>query len=183
MRNLECKRLQLLREILPNLSVVAVLASTPSTDPYSGPYVADLRSAAAQFGVRVEPFLVSGPDEFEGAFVAMSRAGAQAVIVQGLFDPHRSMLVALALKHRLVYLSHERATVVAGALAGFSADYTVLYERAAYYIDRILKGAKPTDLPVEQPKQFSVLINRKTARELGLKLSPKLLAHADEVLE
>jgi putative ABC transport system substrate-binding protein len=177
------KRLQLLRELVPNLSVVAVLASTPSTDPYSGPYVADLRAAATQFGVRIEPVLVSDRSEFEAAFAAMARVGAQAVIVQGLFDPHREVLVKLALKHRLAYLSHERATVVAGALAGFSADYLALYERAAYFVDRFLKGAKPADLPVEQPIKFGVVINRRTARELGLNLSSLLLMQADEVFE
>jgi putative ABC transport system substrate-binding protein len=99
------------------------------------------------------------------------------------FDPHREVLVKLALKHRLAYLSHERATVVAGALAGFSADYLALYERAAYFVDRFLKGAKPADLPVEQPIKFGVVINRRTARELGLNLSSLLLMQADEVFE
>jgi putative ABC transport system substrate-binding protein len=177
------KRLQLLRELMPHLAVVAVLASTPSTDPYSGPYVADLRAAAAQVGLRLEPVLVNGRNEFDGAFAAMARAGAQAVIVQGLFDPHRKILVALAAKHRLAYMSHERETAKAGALVSFSADYLALYERVAPYVDKIIKGAKPGDLPVEQPTKFHVVINVKTARELGLNLSALLLAQADEVVE
>jgi putative ABC transport system substrate-binding protein len=178
------KRLQLLRELIPNLASVGVLASTLTTDPYSGPYVADLRSAAAQVGVRLEPRLVSGPSEFETAFATMARAGAQAVIVQLLFDPqHRNLILELAAKHRLAFMSGNQQTAAAGALVSISADYLLLYERAASFVDKIIKGAKPGDLPVEQPTKFLVAINAKTARELGLNVSPLLFAQADEVLE
>jgi ABC-type uncharacterized transport system substrate-binding protein len=178
------KRLQLLRELIPNLACVGVLASTPTTDPYSGPYVADLRSAAAQVGVRLEPILVSGPSEFETAFATMARAGAQAVIVQLLFDPqHRNLLLELATKHRMAFMSGNQQTATAGALVSISADYLLLYERAASYVDKIIKGAKPGDLPVEQPTKFLVVINAKTARDLGLNVSPLLFAQADEVIE
>jgi putative ABC transport system substrate-binding protein len=178
------KRLQLLRDLIPNFSCVGVLASTPTTDPYSGPYVADLRSAAAQLGVRLEPVLVSGPSEFETAFAAMARVGAQAVIVQLLFDPqHRKVLLELAAKHRFAFMSGNQQTAAAGALVSISADYLLLYERAASFVDKIIKGAKPGDLPVEQPTKFLVVVNAKTARELGLSLSPLLVAQADEVIE
>ena len=91
------KRLQLLRDLIPGLARVAVLASNPNTDPFSGPLVEDLRLAARRAGLRLEPVLVSGPDEFAGAFAAMAKAQAQAVIIQGLFDPHRAALIDLSL--------------------------------------------------------------------------------------
>jgi putative ABC transport system substrate-binding protein len=128
--------------------------------------------------------LVSGPSEFEAAFATMAKAGAQAVIVQLLFDPqHRKLLLELAAKHRLAFMSGNQQTAAAGALVSISADYLLLYERAASFVDKIIKGAKPGDLPVEQPTKFLVVINAKTARELGLNVSPLLFAQADEVVE
>jgi putative tryptophan/tyrosine transport system substrate-binding protein len=177
------KRLQLLRELIPNLACVAVLGSTPTTNPYSGPFVEDLRLAATRAGLRLEPILVSGPNEFESAFAAMAKAKAQAVIVQELFDPHRVILLKLAAKYRLAYMSGTRETTAAGGLVSFSANWLVLYERAAFYVDMILKGAKPATLPVEQPTKFQTVINLKTAQTLGLTVSPSLLAQADEVIE
>jgi ABC-type uncharacterized transport system substrate-binding protein len=177
------KRLQLLRELIPGLERVAVLASTPSTDPFSGPFVEDLRLAARRAGLRLEPVLVNGPDDFAGAYAAMANAKAQAVIVQGLFDPHRMSLIELAAKYRLAYLSGSRETAAAGGLVSLSANFVALYERAAPYVDKIIKGAKPSDLPVEQPTKFQVVINLKTAQALGLTISPTLLAQADEVVE
>ncbi len=177
------KRLQLLRELIPNLACVAVLGSTPTTNPYSGPFVDDLRLAATRAGLRLEPVLVSGPNEFEGAFAAMAKAKAQAVIVQELFDPHRVILLKLAAKYRLAYMSGTRETTAAGGLVSFSANWLILYERAAFYVDMILKGAKPATLPVEQPTKFQTVINLKTAQTLGLTVSPSLLAQVDEVIE
>ena len=177
------KRLQLLRQLIPNLACVAVLASTPATDPFSGPFVEDLRVAATRAGLRLAPVLVAGPHEFESAFAAMSKAEAQAVIVQGLFDPHRATLLELAAKRRLAYMSSNREAVAAGGLVSISANFSALYERAAYYVDKILKGAKPSTLPVEQPAKFQVVINTKTARALGLAVSPALLAQIDEIIE
>ncbi len=177
------KRLQLLRELIPNLGRVAVLASTTTTDPYSGPFVENMRLAATRAGLRLEPVLVSGPNEFESAFAAMARAKAQAVIVQGLFDPHRAILVGLAAKHRLAYMSASRETTAAGGLVSISANYLELYERAAPYVDKIIKGAKPANLPVEQPTKFQTIVNMKTAQALGLTISPSLLAQVDEVIK
>jgi putative ABC transport system substrate-binding protein len=177
------KRLQLFKELIPNLSTVGVLASTVASDPFSTPFVEDLRSAAAQSGITLVPVLVSGPDEFEGAFAAMAKAGAQAVIVQGFFDPHRARLIPLQMKYRLGYMSPNRDTTVAGGLVSLSSDYLLLYERATLYIDKILKGANPGELPVEQPTKFQAVINLKTARELGLTISSLLVAQVDEVIE
>jgi putative tryptophan/tyrosine transport system substrate-binding protein len=177
------KRLQLLRELIPNLARVAVLASNPNTDPFSGPFVENIRLAATRAGLRLEPVLVGGPNEFESAFATMARAEAQAVIVQPLFDPHATVLLELAAKRRLAYMSSNRETTAAGGLVSISANYLVLYERAASYVDKIIKGAKPAELPVEQPTKFQVVLNLKTARALGLTISPTLLAQADEVIE
>src|SRR2546426_1066758 len=152
------KRLQLLRDLIPSLACVAVLASTPATDPYSGPFVENLRLAATRAGIRLEPLLVSGPDEFASAFVAMAKAQAQAVIVQPLFDPQRAILLELAAKHRIAYMSGSREATVAGGLVTISANFPLLYERSASYVDRIIKGANPANLPVEQPTKFQVVI-------------------------
>src|SRR5262245_26810499 len=99
------KRLQLLRDLIPELARVAVLASTPTTDPFSGPFVEDLRLAARRAGLRLEPMLVNGPNEFADAFAAMAKAQAQAVVIKGLFDTHRVGLLELATKHRIGLLS------------------------------------------------------------------------------
>jgi putative tryptophan/tyrosine transport system substrate-binding protein len=177
------KRLQLLGDLIPNLTRVAVLASTPATDPFSGPFVENLRLAATRTGRRLEPILVSDPDEFESAFAAMTKVDAQAVIIQPLFDPYRAILVELATRHRLALMSSSQQTSAAGGVISISANFLELYERAALYVDKIIKGAKPADLPVEQPTKFQVVLNRKKARALGLTISPTLLAQADEVIE
>jgi putative ABC transport system substrate-binding protein len=177
------KRLQLLRELIPSLARVAVLASNPTTDPFSGPFVEDIRLAATRAGLRLEPVLISSPNEFASAFAAMAKAETQAVIVQPLFDPHRMILLEFAANHRLAYMSSSRETTAAGGLVSISANYLELYERAASYIDKIIKGAKPANLPVEQPTKFQVVINMKTAQALGLTISPSLLAQIDEVID
>jgi putative ABC transport system substrate-binding protein len=177
------KRLQLLREVIPNLARVAVLASNVSTDPFSRPFVDDMQVAATIAGIRLVPVLVNGPNDFENAFAAMIKAEAQAVIVQGLFDPHRAIILELAARHRLPIMSGNRDTAAAGGLISYSAKFAAIYERAALYVGKILKGAKPADLPVEQPTTFELVVSLKTAEALGLKASPSLLAQADEVIE
>jgi len=177
------KRIQLLRELIPNLTCVGVLATTPTTDPYSRPFVADIESAAGNAGLRVESVSIGGPSEFNEAFSVMAKAGAQAVIVQGFFEPHTKSLLALAAKNRLAYMSTGRTAVTQGGLVSISANYPLLYGRAAFYVDKIINGANPTNLPVEQPSKFEVVVNNKTARVLGLTISPTLLAQIDEIIE
>jgi putative tryptophan/tyrosine transport system substrate-binding protein len=179
------KRLQLLRELKPNLVCVAILAGTPATDGgYGQILVEDLRTATSKAGIRIVPVLVSGPNEFEEAFAAMSAAGAQAVIIQGLFEPQgTAALIELANRHRLALLSIFRETTVAGGLLSMAADFPALYERAAAYVDKILKGARSADLPVEQPTKFQVVLNMKTVQTLGLTPSPALLAQIGETIE
>ena len=103
--------------------------------------------------------------------------------MQVCFDPHLAMLVELAAKHRIAYMSGSREVTAAGGLVSMAANLPELYERAAFYVDKILKGAKPADLPVEQPTKFDVAINMKTAKALGLTISPTLLSQTDEVFE
>jgi putative ABC transport system substrate-binding protein len=177
------RRLQILLELNPKLERVAILGTTPATNPYSGPYVGDLRRAASSTTLRLMPVLIDGPDGFERAFSEMAKAGAQAVIVQDHFDPYRATLVELAAKHKLAYMSGTKETAAAGALVSLSPNWSALYERAAVYVDRILKGAKPQTLPVEQATRFQLILNLKTAAALGLKVPPALLAQADEVIQ
>jgi putative ABC transport system substrate-binding protein len=177
------KRIQLLREIIPNLTCVGVLGSTPETDPYSRPFVADIVAAGSTAGVRTEPVLIGGPSEFAEALSTMAKAGAQAVIVQVLVEPHAKALQELASKHRMAYMSSNRAAVAAGSLVCISANFLLLYERAAFYVDKIIKGAIPANLPVEQPSKFQVIVNNRTAEALGLSISPSLSAQIDEVIE
>ena len=177
------KRVQLLRELIPNLSRIAVLATTPTTSSFGPPFVEDLRLAAKSVGVGFEPILIGGPSEFRSAFAEMGKANVQAVVVQAFFDPYRGTLIDLASKYRLPYMSGNKEVTAAGGLVSMAANWSQLYERAAFYVDKILKGAKPGDLPVEQPTKFDVTLNMKTAQALGLTISPTLLAQIDEVIE
>jgi len=177
------KRIQLLNDLIPNLACVGVLATTPTTDPFSRPFVADIQAAGSALNVRVAPVLIGGPSELEEAFSVLAKEGAQAVIVQGFFGPYSKRVAQLATSHRIGYMSSDRTAVVDGGLASLSANYPLLYEYAAIYVDKLLKGANPASLPVEQPSKFQATVNSKTARALGLSLSPVLLAQVDEVIE
>jgi ABC-type uncharacterized transport system substrate-binding protein len=177
------KRIQLLRELIPNLSCVGLLATTPTTDPFSGPFVADIQAAAQAAKVRTSPVLIGSASEFEEAFSIMAKDGAQAIIVQGFFGPYAKQLVEIANRHRMGYMSSERSAVEQGGLASISANFLLLYEQAASFVDKILKGANPASLPVEQPSKFQVTVNNKTAQALGLTISPTLLAQVDEIIE
>jgi putative ABC transport system substrate-binding protein len=175
------KRLDLLREAVPGLARVAVLAA--KTDPFTASFVRDLDAGAARLGLQLRPVLVTGPGEFEDAFSTMSGAGDQAAIIQPNFLPQTPVIVALAAKHRLPILSSYGDTTRAGGLISYSADHARHFRRTAIFVDRILKGASPADLPVEQPTKFQLVINLKTAKALGLDVPPTLLARADEVIE
>ena len=177
------KRIQFLSDLIPKLTCVGVLATTPTTDPFSRPFVADIQAAGSALNMRVAPVLIGGPSELEEAFSILAKEGAQAVIVQGFFGPYAKRIVPIANKHRIGYMSTDRSAVVDGGLASLSANFPLLYEHAAVYVDKILKGANPASLPVEQPSKFQVTVNSKTAQALGLSLSPILLAQVDEVIE
>ena len=177
------KRVQVLRELIPNLNCVGVLATTPTTDPFSQPFVADIQAAAKAANLRASPVLIGGSSELEEAFSLMAKDGAQAVIVQGFFGPFASRIVQIANRHRIGYMSNDRSAVAAGGLVSVSANFPVLYEQAATYVDKILKGADPARLPVEQPSKFQITVNNRTVQALGLSISPTLLAQIDEVIE
>jgi len=174
------KRLELLRSVIPGLGRVAVLGA--KTDPFTRPYVEDFQSAAARAGLQLQPVLVDGPNDFEEAFTAMAKAGAQAVVIQPLFEPHSPTIVRLGMKYRLAVMSSYRETTRAGGLISYSADHTEYFKRAASFVDRILKGAKPAELPVEQPTKFELVVNVRTARALGLAPPESFLGRADEVI-
>jgi putative ABC transport system substrate-binding protein len=177
------KRIQLLRELIPNLTCVGVLATTTTTDPFSQPFVADIQAAAKAANLRASPVQIGGASEFEEAFSIMAKDGAQAVIVQGFFGPYAKRILEIANRHRIAYMSTDRSAVADGGLASVSANFPLLYEHAATYVDKILKGANPSSLPVEQPSKFQVTVNNKTVQALGLSVSPTLLAQIDEVIE
>jgi putative tryptophan/tyrosine transport system substrate-binding protein len=175
------KRLELLRQVVPNLSRVGVLAL--STNPFTRPFLRDMDTAAASTGVRLDPVLVTNATEFENAFAAMARTHTQAVIVQPFFDAQRILIVELAATHKLPTMFSDREAVVSGGLMSFWADQSEFFRRAAIFIDKILKGAKPEDLPIEQPAKFELVVNVKTAKDLGLTVPPSILARVDEVIE
>ena len=175
------KRLELLRQVVPNLSRVGVLAL--SANPFTQPFLSDMNTAAASAGVRLDPVLVASAAEFENAFAVMARAHTQAVIVQPFFDAQRVSILELAAKYRLPTMFSDREAVVSGGLMSFWADQSEFFRRAAVFVDKILKGAKPQDLPVEQPAKFELVVNVKTATDLGLTIPPSILARADELIE
>jgi putative tryptophan/tyrosine transport system substrate-binding protein len=175
------KRLNLLRDAMAGLKTVAVLASR--SDPFTVPYLKDAETAAAKAGLTLHPEKVDGPNDFEAAFADMAKAGAQAVMIQPLFSPHDDAIVALAGKHRIAVMSSYRATTRAGGMISYSADHVAYFQRAATFVDKILKGAKPGDLPVEQPTKFELVVNLKTAKALGLAIPETFLLNADEVIE
>ena len=177
------KRLQLLREVVPKLTRVATLSGAGmSYNPY---FVTALQDAARGIGVSVLPFEIHDVEEVNQAFVDIERARADGLIVFGgpVTLEHRSAIIGLAAKKQLPAVWSDKERVVDGGLMSYGADVADLYRRAAGYVDRILKGAKPADLPVEQPTKFVLAINLKAARALGLMIPQSLLLRADEVIQ
>ena len=177
------KQLELLKTIKPTLSRVAVLANSSNS---SHPAILkSLQTAAQQFGVKVLPVDARTMEDIERGFATMTRERAEAVIIVG--DPYfigqRRQIVELAVKNRIPSIFPFREDVAAGGLMSYGQNLNDFYRRAATYVDKILKGAKPGDLPIEQPTVFELIINRKTAKALGLTISNELLLRADKVIE
>ena len=177
------KRLALLKEFVPKLSRVAVLAN-----PDFLPALATLKAMEAPartLGMTVVRFDARGPGDLEGVFAAVTRARSDALVVTGgpVQFNMRTQIAQLALRHRLPSISAITEDVEAGGLMSYGASLTDQWRRAATYVDKILKGAKPADLPVEQPTKFDLLINLKTAKALGFTIPASLLARADQVIE
>jgi putative ABC transport system substrate-binding protein len=177
------KRLELLREAIPGASRLAVLVNP--TDPAKAFDVREVQTTAQALGVQLQTLEVRSPDEFESAFAALTREHAEALLVLGdpLILTHRIRIVDLVAKGRLPAMYDLREFVEAGGLMAYGPSLPDLFKRAAYYVDRILKGAKPGDLPVEQPAKFELVVNLKTTKTLGLSLPPSLLFQANEVIQ
>ncbi len=175
------RRLQLLKDIIPNLGRVGALAS--AHDLFTQPFLEHMQQPAARAGIAIIARLVDGPGDFAGAFAAMAAAGAQAVIVQGIFNPNRAATLALAAQHRLPLVSWDRPTTASGGLFSLATARAEIARRAAVVVDRVLKGADPASIPVELPTTFELVVNLRTARALGLAVPDAILVAADEVIE
>jgi putative ABC transport system substrate-binding protein len=177
------KRLQLLKETVPTLARVAVLWD--ATEPARRRQVEEAEGAAPKVGVQLQIFEVRNLAELEGAFATMTRERVGAILIEAssMLAANRSHVANLAIKHRLPTMGWFDDMVDAGILMSYNPSLTEQYRRAAYFVDRILRGSQPADLPVEQPTKFDLTINVKTAKALGLTIPPSVLLRADRVVE
>jgi putative ABC transport system substrate-binding protein len=178
-QDLSGKRLELLKEVVPKALRVAVLWNPGPADENE---VKQIEVAARAFGVKLQS--LRDPNEFRGSYAAMKRETANAlVLIQGSFTLfHRQQLAELAAKNRLPSMCESSSWTDDGCLLSYGPDSSYQWRRAATYVDKILKGAKPADLPVEQPKKFEFVVNLKTAKQIGLTIPPNVLARADRVI-
>ena len=176
------KRLELLKEIMPKLSRVAVFGN--SSDPGNARVLKETELAAAAFGLKVQYIEVVSLADIETAFRSASKGRADAVLLipNPILTPHRALVADLAVKSRLPVI-YDTQYVEAGGLMTYGVNLPDLDRRAATYVDKILKGAKPADLPVEQPTKFEFIINLKAAKQIGLTIPPNVLARADKVIK
>jgi putative ABC transport system substrate-binding protein len=182
-RELSGKRLETLREAFPRVSRIAMLWHRASDiDALTR---RETEEAAQKLGIPLKAHGVDGPDDFDRVLSAIvaDRAGAVLVATSPMFFGHRRQLADLALKHRLPSMFAFLEYAEAGGLMAYGPSYTELFQRAAGYVDKILRGASPANLPVEQPTKFELIINLKTAKALGLTIPPSLLQRADQVIE
>jgi putative ABC transport system substrate-binding protein len=180
--DLSPKRLEFLKETLPKLSRVAVLNAG---NPTATRVFKDMESAGPRFGIQLQALGVRDADDIHQAVDAAARAGAEAlfVIEETVLAKHRTLILDLAAKRRLPTASTNKEFVQAGGLVGYGVNLPDMFRMTARYVDRILRGAKPADLPVEQPTKLELVINLKTAKALGLTIPPSLLLRADQVIE
>jgi putative tryptophan/tyrosine transport system substrate-binding protein len=176
------KRLELIKEVVPRVFHVAVFLNP--ANPTNRPQSREIDAVAPSLGVKLLSFEVKGIDDIKRAFTAMTkeRAGALLVIggAAGSFGPR---IAEIAVENRLPTIWTSSSAVESGGLMSYGTDFADLYRRAATYVDKILKGAKPADLPVEQPTKFELTINLKTAKQIGLTIPPNVLARADRVIK
>jgi putative tryptophan/tyrosine transport system substrate-binding protein len=178
------KRLELLKEIVPKLSRVAIFASSGFAE--YALVSKEIEIAAGPLGIKLQSLDIQSPKDFESAFQAAAKGRADAVLfrVRGpVLNPHRTEVAALAVKSRLPAIYETAEEVEAGGLMSYGVNDNDLYRRAATYVDKILKGRKPTDLPVEQPTKFELVINLKAAKQIGLTIPPNVLVRADKVIK
>jgi putative ABC transport system substrate-binding protein len=176
---LAAKSLELIPEMVPGARRVGVLGN--ANDPFMNPFLDDIQQAAPKVRLEVQQIIVHSSGDLDGAFAAIARSRADAVMIQGSLSD--KLTVGLALKYWLPSLSTQKSAVHAGILMSYSADLTERGHELARYVDKILKGTMPADLPVQQPTRYELAINLKTAKALGLTVPPALLARADEVVE
>ncbi len=176
------KRLEILREVVPKLSRVAILGT--STNPAHTQVIKEVELAAKAFGVKLQNLDVLDSKDIETAFRAASKGQSDGVLVltSAVLVPQRVQLAELAVKHRLPTIYSNSQYVDSGGLLFYGANVLDLDRRAATYVDKILKGAKPADLPVEQPKKFEFIVNLKAAKQIGLTIPPNVLVRADRVI-
>src|SRR5713226_9336809 len=181
--DLEGKRLELLREVFPTLTTVAVLLNT--ANPYNTIVWEQTQVSARALGVKVQPVDLRGPEEFKDAFAKLVRQRPDGLVMLAdrFLLAHRTQIVDFVAKNQLPAIYPYRDFVVVGGLMSYSPSYEDLFRRSATYVDKILKGAKPSDLPIEQPTKFELLVNMKTAKTLGVPIPPSLLLRADHVVE
>ena len=175
------KRLELLRAIVPSLRRVAVLWHP--ANPSNPIQLKGAQAAARALGMRLEPVSIEGPNDFDSASKAVPGTDGLLFLESPLFTTHRARLAELAARSRLPAIYGQREYVEVGGLMSYGTHFKDLYRRAAWFVDKILKGAKPGDLPVEQPTNFELVINLKTAKALGLTIPQSLLQRADQVIE
>ena len=182
-RELNGKRLELLKEVLPRLSRVAVFGT--STFPGNAENLKETERAAKSLGIQIHYLDIPSPVDVKPAFEAASEARVDAGLGLGgpVFNSQRVPIVELAAKGRLAMMYPSREAVEAGGLISYSTNINELFRRAAIYVDKILKGAKPADLPIEQPTKFELVINLKAAKQIGLMIPPNVLARADRVIK
>jgi putative ABC transport system substrate-binding protein len=173
------KSVQLIRDMLPSAHRVAALAN--ATDPFAKPFLEQIKLGGEATGTTINPVSISNSEELEAAFAAMEKDRPDAVIVQPSLPSRRA--AELALKQRVPAVSVPRWFAEQGGLMSYSPRYADLFHKAAVYVDKILKGARPADLPVEQPTHFELVINMKTAKALGLTIPETFVLRADEVIE
>jgi ABC-type uncharacterized transport system substrate-binding protein len=177
------KELEIFKEAMPRATRIGILWN-PTTSPH-GPAVQAVQAAGEKLGVQLLMVSARTVEEFDGAFATMTRqrAGGFLVVASPLSVSQRVPLAELALKHRLPGMFGTKENVEAGGLMSYGADLNDLHRRAALYVDKILKGVKPAELPVEQASKYELVINLKTAKALGIEIPATVLARADEVIE
>jgi putative ABC transport system substrate-binding protein len=173
------KSVELIRELIPAARRVGVLAD--ESDPFAKPYMAQIGQAARSAGMEVETIMTRPGQPLDAAFETLTGNRVDGLLIQGSIA--RKEMLDLAIKHRLPALTSTRLGPPLGALMSYASDYVTLARESAVYVDKILKGAKPADLPVAFPIKFELIINLKTAKALGIEVPPTLLARADEVIE
>jgi putative ABC transport system substrate-binding protein len=177
------KRLELLKETLPKVSRVGILVWNPD-GPGNAVERDEIESAARVLGIQIQPVQIRGINDLESVFSAMTNAGANAFmgLTDTRFSATRPQVIELSLKRRLPAVYQDRLFVEAGGLMSYGANRGEWRRRVVYYVDRILKGAKPAELPVERPMKFELVINLKSAKQIGLTIPPNVLARADKVI-